>query len=135
MAFRNRKYYFVVEKKVMGTLTFFMSLGQADPMPAFRRVFMYLWEHKLWNHGVRIFVLSITMDVELDGTTDSRFLLFLKFLSNLCSVQGLSQNKSDAFYLQMILTVAFPLRQKSTNTHYLCPWQSITSKGVLYQIG
>lgn len=93
----------------MGMLTFFMSLGQADPMPVFRRIFMYLWEHKLWNHGVRIFVLSITMDIELDGTTDSRFLLFLKFLSNLCSVQGLSQNKSDAVYLQMTLAIAFPL--------------------------
>lgn len=93
----------------MGTLTFFMSLGQADPMPVFRRILMYLWEHKLWNHGVRIFVLSITMDIELDGTTDSRFLLFLKFLSNLCSVQGLSLNKSDAVYLQMTFAVAFPL--------------------------
>lgn len=122
-------------KKVMGTLTFSMSLGQADPMPAFRRVFMYLWEHKLWNHGVRIFVLSIIMDIELNGTTDSRFLLFLKFLSNLCSVQGLSQNKSDAVYLQMILTIAFPLEAEKHQHKLSLPLANITSKGVLYQIG
>lgn len=59
------------------------------------------------------------MDIELDGLTDSRFLLFLKFISNLCRVQGLSQNKSEAVYLQMTLTIAFPLE---TEKHHHKLW-------------
>lgn len=34
---------------------------------------------QLWNYGVKILVLSLTIDIDLDGTSDSRFLAY--FLS------------------------------------------------------
>lgn len=70
----------------------FTSLGQANQMPEFRRVFMYLWEHELWNYEVRIFVLSITMDIDLDGTTDSTFLpIFKAFIKSLQCARFLTE--------------------------------------------
>ena len=103
----------------------FISLHLASQVPKYRGIFVCLWDHRLCIYGVKIFILIITKDTDLDGTTESRsrILVFWAFIKPAgCKVSNSTNKMLSTFKWHSPL---FPSRDRKVPAKTVCPWQHV----------